>query len=479
ALLFMSVTLTGKAPYKKVIGFGMLVNEDGAKFSKTGSNNILMDSACDKFGADVIRYMFAANNMLADTRFGEGVVEEVKRKFMGLWNSYVFFNTYAVLDNPNLDGYKPKFNTLDKTDQWLVVRTNALKAFAENAYNTNTLYLLTKEVENFIDDLSNWYIRINRKRFWKGENQTDKLNAYYSLYGAIKTLCQILAPITPYMTEYIWQNLVRELEPNEAESILLSSFPKAEVFETEKQVLTDTEIVRNIITLAQRLRNENNLKVKQPLSKMYISANSDVQNAVLKFENIIKEELNIKEILFEENIDVFNTQYLAVNFKNAGRVLKGAVQNLKTVLEEANAESMQKYMAQYANGAVTIEPFGTLDKDIFVVQAKPKQEFVIATENMITVVLDTNLTEELVEEGIFRELVRVLQVVRKDAGFNVEDRIKAKFVTNGTKLASVLEKYIGKIMQDVLITEILEEGEFDFEKTVEIAGETINIFVKK
>ena len=479
ALLFMSVTLTGKAPYKKVIGFGMLVNEDGAKFSKTGSNNILLDGACDQFGADVIRYMFAANNMLADTRFGEGVVEEVKRKFMGLWNSYVFFNTYAVLDNPNLDGYKPDFNTLDKTDKWLIVRTNALKAFAENAYNTNTLYLLTKEVENFIDDLSNWYIRINRKRFWKGENQTDKLNAYYALYEAIKTLCQILAPITPYMTEYIWQNLVRELEPQEAESILLASFPKVETFEDEKQLLTDTEIVRNIITLAQRLRNENNLKVKQPLAKMYISANAIVQSAVLKFENIIKEELNIKEILFEENIDVFNTQYLAVNFKNAGRVLKGEVQKLKVALESLDTETMQKYLEEYKQGAVNIEPFGTLDKDIFVVQAKAKEEFVIATENMITVVLDTNLTEELVEEGIFRELVRVLQVVRKEAGFNVEDRINAKFETTGVVLSKVINKYLDKIMQDVLITEMLSTGEFDFEKTVEIAGETINIFVKK
>ena len=225
ALLFMSVTLTGKAPYKKVIGFGMLVSEDGSKFSKTGKNNILMDKACDDFGADVIRYMFASNNMLADTRFGENVCEEITRKLLGLWNAYVFFGTYASLDNPDLENYKPRIDLLSTTDKWLIEITNQLIKNADKYYNENTLYLLIRDVEKYIDDLTNFYIRVNRKRFWKSDDEEDKRVAYWSLYNALKSLIQVMAPITPFICEHIWQNMVREIETKSEESVLLSTFP--------------------------------------------------------------------------------------------------------------------------------------------------------------------------------------------------------------------------------------------------------------
>lgn len=479
SLLFMGVTLTGKAPYKKVIGFGMLVSEDGSKFSKTGANNILMDVACEKYSADAIRYMFCANNMLADTRFGEGVIDEVKRKFLGLWNSYIFFNTYAVLDNPNLNGFTPKFEDLIATDKWLVLRTNKLKEVAVNAYETNTLYTLTKEVEEYLDDLTNWYIRINRKRFWKSEDLDDKQKAYYCLYSAIKTAIQVLAPITSFLSEYIWQNLVREMEPDEAESVLLSSFPSQDASFKDTSLLKQTEIVRNIIAEAQRLRNENNLKIKQPLAKMYVSADIEVEEAVRLLSEIIKEEINIKEILFETNTSVFNTEFLIVNFKTAGAVLKGEVQKLKVLLESASTSQMQNFVEGYHAGKVEVgEQFGALDASLFLLQNKARPEFVISTQNGVTVVLDIELTEDLIEEGIFRELVRVLQVVRKEAGFNVEDRIALSLETQSDKLNSVIAKFKDKIMQDVLVKEF-EAGNLGYQKTVEIAGETINISVKK
>lgn len=479
SMLFMSVTITGKAPYKKVIGFGMLMAEDGSKFSKTGSNNILLHEACDKFSADALRYMFASNNLLQDTRFGEKIIDEIKRKLLSFWNSYVFFNTYAVLDNPKIADFKPTLKDLDITDKWLLQYTNEMIEKAHTAYQTNTLFNVTRDMEKYLDDLSNWYIRTNRRRFWKSEDALDKKVAYYVLYTSLKTVCQILAPITPFLSEHIWQNLVLEIEKNEVESVLLSTFPTKAYDITETDIVEKTETVRSVITLAGRLRNENNLKVKQPLSKMFISADEKVKKAVLLYENIVKEELNIKEIEFENDLNVFNDKFLIVNFKTAGIALKGEVQNLKKMLENSNKTEMEKLVKQFENGKVSIGSFENLNSDIFLVQNKAKKEFVISTENNITVVLDIDLTEELILEGVFREVVRVVQLVRKEAGFNVEDRIIANFETNGKQLASVLKKYGNKIKKEALIKEFSSAEKFDFVKEIEIGEEILKISVKK
>ena len=482
ALLFMSVTLTGKAPYKKVIGFGMLVSEDGSKFSKTGKNNILMDKACDDFGADVIRYMFASNNMLADTRFGENVCEEITRKLLGLWNAYVFFGTYASLDNPNLENYKPHIDLLSTTDKWLIEITNQLIKNADKYYNENTLYLLIRDVEKYIDDLTNFYIRVNRKRFWKSDDEEDKRVAYWSLYNALKSLIQVMAPITPFICEHIWQNMVREIETKSEESVLLSTFPTKIYDLNEDNLPIQTDIVRDIITTAQRLRNENNLKIKQPLKKMFICSNEETENAVKIYESVVKEELNIKEIVFEKDKNVFNDNYLTVNFKEAGAVLKGEVQNLKKELESLSFDEMAKVVDSYQRGLVDIKTFKDLSPKLFNLQAKAKPDFVIATENNVTIVLDITLDSDLMTEGLYRELTRLIQIMRKEAGFNVEDRIKICFECESIKLKNMLDKYKEKIMLEILATEILKSVDDTtnfYIKTLKINDENIKIYISK
>ena len=208
SLLFMSITLEDRAPYKKVIGFAMLVAEDGSKFSKSGPNNISFDDLVEETGADILRYLFASNNMMNDTRFGFGITVEIRRKLLGLWNAYIFFNTYAILDNPKLDGFKPNFKNFDITDKWLLEETNKFIELSTDCYENHKYYILIKAFEEYVDNLTNWYIRINRRRFWKSEDAEDKLNAYWSLYNALKTVCQVMSPILPFMTEYIWQNMV-------------------------------------------------------------------------------------------------------------------------------------------------------------------------------------------------------------------------------------------------------------------------------
>lgn len=478
SLLFMSVTLTGKAPYKKVIGFAMLVAEDGSKFSKSGPNNISFNDLVDKTGADVIRYLFASNNMLNDTRFGFSITDEIKRKLLGLWNAYVFFNTYALIDKPKLDGFKINFESFDTTDKWLWEQCNK---FIENStvnYDNNNYFLVVRDFENLIDNLTNWYIRVNRRRFWKSDDEEDKLNAYFSLYNALKTICRVMSPILPFMTEHIWQNMVREVEKSEKESIFLSSFPTASDVRFPN-LDEQTQAVREIIAIGQRLRNENQIKVKQPLKTMFLNVNEETKKAAKTFEQIIKDELNIKEIVFENDNNKFNDAYLTVNFKTAGAVLKGDVQKLKTKLSEASEEQIKSFVSQFKEGKVSVFEFENLDSSLFNLCYRAKEEYVIATENDKTVVLDVTIDENLMLEGLSRELIRSIQVLRKQANFKVEERISIAFLDPTENIKRVIEIFGDRIKQEVLARQIEEKIENpSLEEKIELSDESTIVQLK-
>ena len=478
SLLFMSVTLTGKAPYKKVIGFAMLVAEDGSKFSKSGPNNISFNDLVDKTGADVIRYLFASNNMLNDTRFGFSITDEIKRKLLGLWNAYVFFNTYALIDKPKLDGFKINFESFDTTDKWLWEQCNK---FIENSivnYDNNNYFLVVRDFENLIDNLTNWYIRVNRRRFWKSDDEEDKLNAYFSLYNALKTICRVMSPILPFMTEHIWQNMVREVEKSEKESIFLSSFPTASDVRFPN-LDEQTQAVREIIAIGQRLRNENQIKVKQPLKTMFLNVNEETKKAAKTFEQIIKDELNIKEIVFENDNNKFNDAYLTVNFKTAGAVLKGDVQKLKNMLLEATEEQVQNFVSQFKEGKVSVFEFENLDSSLFNLCYRAKEEYVIATENDKTVVLDVTIDENLMLEGLARELIRSIQVLRKQANFKVEERISIAFLDPTENIKRVIEIFGDRIKQEVLARQIEEKIENpSLEEKIELSDESTIVQLK-
>ena len=478
SLLFMSVTLTGKAPYKKVIGFAMLVAEDGSKFSKSGPNNISFNDLVDKTGADVIRYLFASNNMLNDTRFGFSITDEIKRKLLGLWNAYVFFNTYALIDKPKLDGFKINFESFDTTDKWLWEQCNK---FVENStvnYDNNNYFLVVRDFENLIDNLTNWYIRVNRRRFWKSDDEEDKLNAYFSLYNALKTICRVMSPILPFMTEHIWQNMVREVEKSEKESIFLSSFPTASDVRFPN-LDEQTQAVREIIAIGQRLRNENQIKVKQPLKTMFLNVNEETKKAAKTFEQIVKDELNIKEVIFENDNNKFNDAYLAVNFKTAGAVLKGNVQKLKNMLLEATEEQVQNFVSQFKEGKVSVFEFENLDSSLFNLCYRAKEEYVIATENDKTVVLDVTIDENLMLEGLARELIRSIQVLRKQANFKVEERISIAFLDPTENIKRVIEIFGDRIKQEVLARQIEEKIENpSLEEKIELSDESTIVQLK-
>ena len=470
----MSVVLTGKAPYKRVLTYGYVKDENGGEFHKSGGNTLDADKVADQVGADVLRYLFSSSSPANEMRFGFNLTDEARRKILAFWNIYTFFNTYAVIDNPDLAHFKPSEKDLTISDKWLLECVGKFVADADENYANDKAFVVVKDFEKLVDDISNFYIRSNRKRFWKSENKNDQMTAYWCLYQTIKTLCCVMSPIVPFVTEYIWQNCVREIEKGESECIMLSGFPTAIWDKHFDGILEETSLARDIISTAQRLRNENQIKVKQPLRKMFVCGGEKTVRVLKEFENIIKEELNVKEMEAVTDDAKFNDEFLSVNFRAAGAVLKGDVQKLKSALAELSEEEVAKAVKGFKAGKVTIGQFENLDSSLFNLEKKPKADFVIAHENGNTVVLDITIDEELMREGLYREFVRGLQVLRKDADFAIDERIYAYFETGDDALADMLYDYMQKIKNEVLILRAVEKIDHpDIERNVEVGDSFI------
>lgn len=469
--LVMSVVLTGKAPYKKIVTYQYVKDENGNEFHKSGGNSLECDVVADKVGADTIRYLYAGANITNDMRFGFTLTDEARRKLMNFWNAYIFYNTYACIDKPDVQNFKPDFKNLNVTDRWLIEKINKFVKDSDNNYANNKNFVVVKDFENLVDDLTNFYIRVNRRRFWKSDDKQDQTTAYWCLYKALKAMIQVMAPVIPFMTDYIWQNLVRGTEDNEAESIMLGGFPQVISEVEDSDIVENVAVVRDVIATTLRLRNEKALKIKQPLKTLYVLASEKEEKAVKQFENIVKEELNIKSVVFEKDNSKFNTPFLTVNFKTAGAVLKGDVQKLKQMVTDLSDEEMQKWVDQYNAGKVKTD-LGELDSNVFVLNNKPKAEFVISTTGTQTLVLDTTLDKDLMLEGLFRELVRTAQVLRKEAGFNIEDRIEMDVVSTSDEVRNLVSTFAEKIKQEVLVKKLNENIVApDVEKEIEIGEE--------
>lgn len=479
SLLLMSVVLVGKAPYEKVIGHESVVQENGSRFSKSGYSISAVEYA-DTVGADTARYMYAGNSLTSLVRFSFNLGEDARRRLLGFWNSYTFFNTYAVIDEPALDGFVANEKDLTVTDKWLLEITNQFVKNSNKYYDNNETFNVVAEFEKLIDDISNFYIRTNRRRFWKNDEENDKLTAYYCLYTALKAITVVMAPILPFMSERIWQGMVREVEANAPESVMLADFPTQVTDASYAEMVGLVDITKQVITLAQRLRNENQIKVKQPLAKLYVvSHEEEVVRAMQVFEELVQDELNVKQVVVVQEGETFNDYYLTVNFKVAGRVLKGDVQKVKNLLEHMPQQQMDELLEQWKQGQVVLPEFGTFEAGLFEYNAKPKQDFVLTSEGNTTVVLDTILTPELVQEGLARELIRFAQVLRKEADFKIEARVLATIASQDPELAQVIELFATRIADEILANKLNQENfEADIEREVEISGKTCRIALK-
>ena len=473
SMLFMSTVIEGVPPYEAVGTHGMVQAEDGSKFSKTGFN-ISFEEATDKIGVDASRYLYASANPVNNVRFGFNLGDEAKRKLMSLWNMVIFFNTYASIDKVDLTNFKPNINDLTTIDKWLIKITDDFIESSTAAMNNYSSKDVCDNFEKYVDDVSNFYIRVNRRRYWKSEDDIDKKIAYYVLFNSIKTAILVMAPIIPFMTEYIWQNLIKTYDKNSESSVHLSNWPKISVYNIEDTILKYTDYARNIITIGLKLRNENSIKVRQPLSTIYLE-NKNYDENVKKYEEIIKSELNIKELKVLENFDELKDEYMTLNFKNAGMQFKGDVNTVKELLE-SEKENKDLIKQLKTNGEFKLDKY-TLNKELIIINYKEKDTIRLASDYDLTIGLNIEITQELKEEGLLRDIIRECQVFRKNAGYNVSDRINVEFITDNEEIKTVINNNKNIIESELLAT-MTKVNEPTFESDTEDKELHVKMIVK-
>ncbi|NLA33886.1 MAG: isoleucine--tRNA ligase [Tenericutes bacterium] len=449
SMLFMSTVLENQTPYESIGTTSMVVKEDGTKFSKSDKNGLTFDDVAENSGADAIRLTYLAIKPINDVRFGVNILEEAKKKLIAYFNMSVFFNTYAEIDKIDFVNYKLNIKKLNITDKWLIKVTDNFINEATIAMENHDTKTVCDLFDNFVDEVSNFYIRINRRRFWKGENDLDKQNAYYVLYNAIKSSSQIMAPIIPFITEYVWQNIVKEYNSLEPSSVHLSKWPNPSSLDIEEDIITKTNYIRTIITLGLQIRNEKQIKVRQPLSKIYLTLN-DIN--IGEYKDIILSELNIKDIIIVDNLDELKDQYVTINFKEAGAILKNDINKVKELINNLSEEELQQLLIDLKQSdKIKIPEYNKLlPRNIFNINFKERNNIAITSENDIEIAIDINITEKLKAEGILRDIIRQCQVFRKEAGFKVSDRIVIEFETTTKDINEIL-----KNNEDLLSNELL------------------------
>ncbi len=477
SLLAISTLIFNKAPFKNVIVLGHVQDENGQKMSKSKGNAVDPFDALKTYGADAIRWYFYTNSApWLPNRFHGKAVIEGQRKFMGtLWNTYAFFVLYANIDEFDATKYSLDYSTLSVMDKWLLSKLNTMVKSVDSNLAAYKIPESAKALQEFVDNMSNWYVRRCRERFWKKDLDQDKINAYMTLYTALVTVCKAAAPMIPFMTEDIYRNLVCSIDPTAPESIHLCAFPTVNEEHIDVELESNMDEVLKVVGLGRAARNGSNIKNRQPLSTMYVSGAKQLPDFYIA---IIEDELNVRNVAFVTDAD----DLMSYNFKPQMKTLGpkygaklGAIRNALTALD---GDSAKKDLDK--NGSISLDIGGEvieLSRDDLLIEAKQKEGLASVSDYGVTVALDTVLTQELIEEGFVREVISKVQTMRKDAGFNVTDHI-ALYVKTSDKLSDILTRNEGSLTGDVLADE-LHIGETDgYTAEWNINGEKAEIGVK-
>ncbi|MCH5343492.1 MAG: isoleucine--tRNA ligase [Acetatifactor sp.] len=478
SLLAESTLLFNKAPFENVIVMGHVQDENGQKMSKSKGNAVDPFEALEEYGADAIRwYFYTSSAPWLPKRFSGKIVQEGQRKFMGtLWNTYAFFVLYANIDNFDATRYTLEYDKLAVMDKWLLSRLNTAVGKADDNLDKYRIPEAAKALQDFVDEMSNWYVRRSRERFWAKGMEQDKINAYMTLYTALVTVCKAAAPMVPFLTEDIYQNLVRGIDENAPESIHLCDYPAVEQSYIDKKLEEDMEDVLDAVVMGRACRNDAAIKNRQPISKMYIKANLKLDSF---YTDIIKDELNVKEVVFADDVRDFTSYTFKPQLRTVGpkygKQLGGIQKQLASLDGNAAMDELnEKGKLSFTVDGVAVE----LAKEDLLIDMTQKEGYVSQEDNRMTVVLDTNLTEELIEEGFVYEVISKIQTMRKEAGFEVMDHIKVS-VNNNEKLAVIVSRNSETISGKVLADEITSGVSLSVSKEWDVNGEKVTIAVEK
>ena len=478
SLLAESTLLFNKAPYKNVIVMGHVQDENGQKMSKSKGNAVDPFNALETYGADAIRwYFYTSSAPWLPKRFSGKAVQEGQRKFMGtLWNTYAFFVLYANIDNFDASKYTLEYDKLPVMDKWLLSKLNSTVAEVDSNLDQYRIPEAAKALQDFVDEMSNWYVRRSRERFWAKGMEQDKINAYMTLYTALVTICKAAAPMIPFMTEDIYQNLVRSNDANAPESIHLCDFPVVNKDHIDKKLEEDMEDVLDAVVMGRACRNEAAIKNRQPISRMYIKADFTLSEF---YQEIIEDELNVKEVVFTDDVRDFTSYTFKPQLRTVGpkygKQLGGIQKHLAALdgnaaMDELNADGALKFDVD----GVAVE----LTKDDLLIDMAQKEGYVSQEDNKMTVVLDTNLTPELVEEGFVYEIISKIQTMRKESGFEVTDHIRVS-INGNDRLSEIARKNKDAISGKVLADELTSGAEYAVSKEWNINGENAVIAVER
>ena len=485
SLMAESTLLFNKAPYENVIVLGHVQDENGQKMSKSKGNAVDPFDALETYGADAIRwYFYTSSAPWIPKRFSGKLVQEGQRKFMGtLWNTYAFFVLYANIDQFDATKYTLDYEKLSVMDKWLLSKLNsAIKGTDENLANYR-IPEAAKVLDEFVDDMSNWYVRRSRDRFWAKGMEQDKINAYMTLYTALVEICKAAAPMIPFMTEEIYQNLVRSINTEAPESIHLCDFPAVNEAWIDKELEKNMDEVLKIVVMGRACRNSANIKNRQPIGNMYVKAPNVLPEY---FVEIIEDELNVKKVNFTEDVSAYTSYTFKPQLRTVGPKYGKFLGQIQKALAELDGnKAMAELKADGVLALPTVSDDVKLSEEDLLITMTQMEGYVTEGDNTVTVVLDTNLTPELVEEGFVRELISKIQTMRKEAGFEVMDKISIYYHAD-EKVANIFHKYGNDIMGDVLGTEVVAEADsFNTKedgiycKEWNINGEKVLLGVKK
>lgn len=478
SLMAISTLLFDKAPFKNVIVMGHVQDENGQKMSKSKGNAVDPFDALATYGADAIRwYFYTAGAPWLPKRFSGKAVQEGQRKFMGtLWNTYAFFILYANIDNFDPTQYTLDRSSLSVMDHWILSKMNTMVKTVDRELNDYAIPEAARALQEFVDDLSNWYVRRSRERFWAQGMEQDKINAYMTLYTALVTVSKAAAPMIPFMAESIYQNLVRSVDKNAPESIHLCDFPTADESMVDEALERDMDLVLKIVVLGRAARNGANLKNRQPLAEMYVKADEVLGEY---YTAIIADELNVKKVTFTDDMSCFTDYHFKPQLKTLGPKYGKQLGEIRTLLQNLNGAKAKKELDETGVLKLVLSTGEiSLTVDDLLIEMTRSERYFSVEDGGVTVAIDTELTQELIEEGFVRELVSKLQTMRKEAGFEVEDHIIAAVCTN-EKIQALMQANRDSIAEDVLADELVTEPIDGYTKDWDLNGEAVTLAVKK